>query len=225
MREPECPQGRTVPGRGRRHQGLRGHWYEWRGDGSHLFGRGAVGEHVTTRHQGEFSGSKQSVTDDELVGRPGPGCRRGPFGVDPGPAGRNEHDVTLAGGDQSGRVEHRGNSRESSVVGCRSETQLRAICAQSGPTTPSTSCGRCQHRRVHPGAPAARSSVSRGPEPARLHGVADTGDGDVTERVWMARCGRVFDYSTVKPSLPWRTRTGSAPGRAVPPCFPRSASS
>ena len=51
-----------------------------RRDESHLLGRGPVGEHMATRYEGEFGGSKQSVTDDEFVGRPSPGCRRSSFG-------------------------------------------------------------------------------------------------------------------------------------------------
>ena len=79
------------------------------GDGRQLFGRGAVREHVTARHQGEFSRREQPVTDDELVRRPRPGCGRGPIEVDAGPSGRNQYDVALAGGDQRGRVEDRGD--------------------------------------------------------------------------------------------------------------------
>ena len=149
---------------------------------SHLFGRGAVGEHVATRHEGEFSGSEQSVTDDELVGRPSPGCRRGPFGVNPGAASSDQHDVALAGGDQRGCVENRGNSQRAGPSGARSETQfkgyLRAVGTDdtvnlvrgdAGVGERAQSANQRDRRRV----------VVR--ESARLHGVVNTGNGDVAK--------------------------------------------
>ena len=73
--------------------------------GGHLFGRGAVREHVPTGHEGEFGGGEEAVADHQLIGRPRPGSRAARIGVDPGPSGGNHDDRTLPGDDQCGGIE------------------------------------------------------------------------------------------------------------------------
>ena len=80
---------------------------------------------MATRHESEFSGSEQSVTEDELVGGPSPGRRRGPFSVNPGAPCRDQDDVALASRDQRGCIENRRNSQRAGPSGARSETQFK----------------------------------------------------------------------------------------------------
>ena len=153
-------------------------------DGGQLLGRGSVPEHVTARHQGEFGCREQPVTDDELVGGPSPGRRRGPFSVNTGAPCRDQDDVALASRDQRGCIENRRNSQRAGPSGARSKTQfkndLRAVGTDhtvnlvrgdAGVGERAQGGNQCDRRRVMVG------------EPARLHGVVNTGNGDVAKRV------------------------------------------
>ena len=151
-------------------------------DNSHLLGRGAVGDHVATRHKGEFGGSKQSVTDDEFVGRPSPGCCRSSFGMNPGTARSDQHNVALAGGDQCGCIENGGNPQRAGPPRTWPEAELKGDLRAIG--TDDTvdlvrgdarigECAQSANERDR------RRVVFR--KSARLHGVVDSDNGDVAK--------------------------------------------
>ena len=113
--------------------------------GGQLLGCGAVGEHVTPRHERELGCGEQPVSDDELVGRSRPGRGGGTIHVNTGAAAAMS--TTL-----HWRVVMR--AAASSMAGIpialgrlsRSSPSSRTICAQSVPTTPSTSRGEMRRR-------------------------------------------------------------------------------
>ena len=170
------------------------------GDRGQLLGGGSVPEHVTARHQGEFSRREQSVPDDELVRRPGPGCGRGPVDVDAGPAGRDHHDVALAGRDEGGGVQEGRDPQRAGSSGAGAEAELHDdVC--TGRTDDAVDLVRRDSGvgEPRPVRRPARSRTSRGREgvaPAPCCGHRRWRHRETGVR---AREGRALDFSTVRP--------------------------
>ena len=71
----------------------------------------------------ELRRGEQAVADDELVRRTGPRGGGGPVGVEAGAAGRDQHDVGLAGRDHLRGLEHDGDTEAVRHAGARTEPQ------------------------------------------------------------------------------------------------------
>ena len=139
---------------------------------------------MTAGHERELGGGEEPVADDELVGRPGPGCGRGPIDMDTGATGGNEDDAALAGGDQGRRIEEGGDAHLARPPGARPEAQLEGdLRAVRADDTVDLVAVRCR-RRPAPRAPhqgdGRRVVVRQG---AGLHRVVDAGDGHTGKRM------------------------------------------
>src|ERR1700722_12473081 len=153
-------------------------------DNSQLLGRGAVGEHMATCHEGEFSGSKQSVNDDKFVCRPSPGCCRSSFGMNSGAARCDQHDVALSSSDQCGCSENCGNPQRAGPPGAWPETELKGDLRAIGTNdTVNLVRGDAGVGECAQGAKQRdrRRVVFR--KLARLHRVVDSDDSDVVKRM------------------------------------------
>ena len=151
----------------------------------HLFGRGAVGEHVAPRHERELGGSEQAVTDDELVGGPRPRGGGRAIGVDAGATGGDQHHVALAGGDQGRGIEQRRDPHGAGPPRTRSEAELerdlRTVRPDDAVDLVRRDAGVGQRAERAHERDGDRVVLGKG---ARLHRVVDAGDGDTGEGVW-----------------------------------------
>ena len=183
------------------------------GDGGHLLGRGAVGQHVPPSHEREFGCGEQPVAHHELVGRTGPGCRRRRSRWTPAPPAAISTTlhcpvVMRAAASRSGR-----NAHGAGPPGAGSEAQLEGDLRAVGPHHSVDLVG------LHAGIGQRPERTEQGDgrrivvrQSPGLHRVGDAGDGDVTEGV-----GRHGAYSRTRTrwmrsavcTLCWTTRPAS----------------
>ena len=185
--------------------------------GGHLLGRGAVGEHVSPRHQRELGRGEQPVPDHELVGRTRPGRRGGAIHVDAGAAGGDEHHVALAGGDQGGGIEDGGDTHLRGAPGAGPEAQFEgdagAVRADDTVDVVRGDAGVGQRTQRTEERNGGRVVLG---QDASLHRVVDADDGDAGEG--MARHGAYSRITTRRPRTvcvgPAAPFSDAAPGLA-----------
>ena len=164
---------------------------------------------MAPRHERELGRGEQSVAHDELVGRPGPGRRRRPVGVDAGTAGGDQHDVALAGGDERRGIEQGGNAQGAGPPGAGPEAQFEDDLRAVGPhhsvdlVGRDPGIGQCPERPEQ--GDGRRIVVRQGPG---LHRVGDAGDGDVTEGMWRRHGRPSWSVASLGTPAYSRARTG-----------------